>query len=188
MPAVVTDSRSTVATDPLRNFRFQVNINHQTPRGSRLVQLGFMTCDGLNLETQVVAYREGGMNATTQKMPGQTDFTPITLSTGKAPNKPNVAEWIEEIFSVIQGQGAQSPGGNFRTDIDIFVLQHPYTASNRVPIPLKYKVYNAWPSSLGNSGLDATGNALVLDQIVLQNEGWRMSIAKTYGTDAPTIT
>jgi phage tail-like protein len=185
MPAVVTDSRSNVQSDPLRNFRFQVNINHTTPRGSRLVQLGFMTCDGLNLETQVVAYREGGMNTTTQKMPGQSDFTPITLSTGKAPNKPQLWEWIEEIFSVVQGQGQQAPGGNFRTDVDIFVLQSPYTASNRVPIPLKYKVFNAWPSSMGNTGLDATGNAVILDQIVLQHEGWRPSMARSFGVDAP---
>lgn len=187
MPAVVTDSRSTVQTDPLRNFRYQVNINHTTPRGSRLVQLGFMTCDGINMETQVVAYREGGMNTTTQKMPGQSDYTPITLTTGIAPNKPHIWEWVEEIQAVVQGTGTSSPGGNFRADVDIFILQHPYTTSNRVPVPLKFKVFNCWPSSLGVSGLDATGNAAMLDQIVLQNEGWKPSYASGYGVDAPAV-
>lgn len=181
MPVVVSDSRSNITTDPLRNYRFQVNISHITPSGAQLIKLGFLTCDGLNLETQVVAYREGGMNTTTQKMPGQSDFTPITLTTGVIVNRPHVWEWIKEIFAVIQGTGPATT--NFRTSMQILVLAAPYT-SNPVPAPLKFNVYNAWPSSFGVSGLDGGGNAVLLEQMVLQHEGFEPFYASSWNGDA----
>jgi phage tail-like protein len=46
------------------------------------MSMGFMSASGLNITTEVIPYREGGMNTTTQKMPGQSDFAPITLSKG----------------------------------------------------------------------------------------------------------
>ncbi len=181
MTITVTDSRSNITTDPLRNYRFQVNIAHTTPSGQQLIKLGFMTCDGLNVETQVVAYREGGFNTTTQKMPGQSDFTPITLTTGVIVSRPHAWDWMEEIFAVIQGTGPVTR--NFRTTMQILVMSSPYTANN-VPTPLKFNVYNAWPSSFGVSGLDAGGNAVLLEQMVLQHEGWTPSYSTAWNTDA----
>lgn len=43
-----------------------------------------MAVSGLSITTEVIPYREGGMNTTTQKMPGQSDFSPLTLSRGLA--------------------------------------------------------------------------------------------------------
>jgi phage tail-like protein len=188
MPTVVQDSRSRSATDPLRNFRFQININHTTPQGDRLVQLGFSTLDGINLEIQPLAYREGGFNTTPQKMPGQADYSPLTLTRGQTLNVPHVWNWITEIQAVIQGTGQMISGSNFRSDVDIFVLEHPYTRDRtRVPIKVRYKVYNAWPSSMSVSGLDAGGNAVNMEQIILQHEGWVPSYADKGAYDAPAI-
>ena len=182
MPEIVHDSRSSIATDPLRNFRFLVKIPH-TPAGlkSSLITLGFMNCAGLSVETSVIAYRQGGMNTTPQKMPGQSEFTPITLSRGVVVKTPQASRWVQEIFSVIQGGGdyAPSKGKDFRTNIDIMVLAHPYTRDTRVPVKLRFKVYNAWPQSLGFSDLDAGGNAVLMEQMVIQHEGWKV----TYATD-----
>lgn len=183
MPQPVVDSRSSIATDPLRNFRFIVKIPHD-PAGAvnkSLVTLGFMNCAGLNVETSVIAYRQGGMNTTPQKMPGQSEFTPITLSRGVMVKTPQAFGWYQEIFSVIQGGGFYAPtkGKDFRTNIDIMVLAHPYTRDNNVPVKLRFKVFNAWPQSLGYSDLDAGGNAVMMEQMVLQHEGWKV----TYATD-----
>lgn len=68
--AKATPSIGHLATDPLRNFKFNVNIMH--PNLSGFASLGFMTVSGLNITTEVIPYREGGMNTTTQKMPGLT--------------------------------------------------------------------------------------------------------------------
>jgi phage tail-like protein len=191
MPETVKDSRSSIATDPLRNFRFIVNINHVTAGGNRkLIELGFMNCAGLNVETQVIAYRQGGYNLTPQKMPGQSEFTPITLSRGVMVNTPHAYEWVREIFSVIQGGGSYAPkkGKDFRSNIDISVLAHPYTLNNKVPVKLRFKVYNAWPGSISFSDLDAGGNGILMEQMVIQHEGWKPSYAADpYTSDAPTI-
>src|SRR3954470_21337742 len=132
-----------------QHYRFSAKADAQMRRVRSVDFVGRneVQCIEVSADSHLFVTKDCIPTKNTQKMPGQSDFTPLTLSSGKAPNKPQLWEWIEEIFSVVQGQGQQAPGGNFRTDVDIFVLQHPYTASNRVPIPLKYKVFNAWPSS-----------------------------------------
>lgn len=176
----VGDSRSSIATDPLRNFRFRVRINHRTAHyGDRFLTLGFMTCSGLSMETAVVAYREGHFNTTPQKMPGQTDFPPLTLSRGSMPKTPAALHWMDEIFIAIAGTGYGAPSKkeSFRSTINIDVMTHPTTKST-VPILLRFDVYNAWPSSLAYSDLDAGGNAVLMEQMVIQHEGWRPTYAK----------
>lgn len=185
MPAVVRDSRSSVKTDPLRNFRFQVNIRHNTKNGSMAARLGFMTVGGLSVETDLIAYRQGGMNTTTQKMPGQTNFPPLSLSRGMMVGTPDEYLWFKEVFSVVAGAGTgPNPANNndFRADIDIYILQHPYTKSTSVPVKAKYHVYNAWPQSLSYSDLDAGGNGLIMEGMVLQHEGFGL----VYAPDALT--
>lgn len=191
MPAVVSDSRSTIASDPLRNFKFLVNIQHTTAAGNKMVNLGFMSCSGLNVETQMIPYRQGGYNTTPQKMPGQSDFAPLTLSRGAMVNTPHAYQWVQEIFATVQGTGSFAPANSssdFRANIDILVLAHPWTGSTSVPVKARYKVYNAWPSSLGFSDLDAGGNSVLMEQMVLQHEGWRMAYAAdSYGTEAGAL-
>lgn len=179
MPATVRDSRSSVKTDPLRNFRFQVNINMQTSKGNMAARLGFMTVGGLSVETDLIAYRQGGFNTTTQKMPGQTNFPPLTLSRGMMVGFGDQYEWYKTIFSVIAGRGPARGAAptDFRADIDIFVLAHPWTRSTQVPVKAKYHVYNAWPQSLAYSDLDAGGNGLIMEQMVLQHEGFGLVYA-----------
>lgn len=190
MPETVRDSRSSIHTDPLRNFRFLVDIAHTTPTGRKLTQLGFMQCAGLNVETSVITYRQGGYNTTTQKMPGQSEFTPITLSRGAMVNTPHSYDWMNEIFSVIQGQGSYAPQkalDDFRCDMTIKVLAHPYTKPH-VPVKLRFRVFRAWPVSMGYSDLDAGGNAVLMEQMVIQHEGWRAAYATNeFDGEAPAI-
>jgi phage tail-like protein len=186
MAVVLPDSHSSIKTDPLRNFKFLVNIHHTLVNrngksGGSLATLGFMNCSGLNIETSVIAYREGGYNTTPQKMPGQSEFTPITLSRGVILGGPSSHKWMREIFSVVQGGGLFSlaDGRDFRSSIDIKVLAHPHTNQKNVGTPVKawFKVYNAWPASIGFSDLDAGGNAVFMEQMVLQHEGWNLAWA-----------
>ena len=152
-------------------------------------RLGFTTVSGLNVETETMAYREGGMNTTTQKMPGQTNFSPLTLSRGMMPGFNDSALWLKEIFDVIQGAGTGDLVGNgstnFRADIDIYLLAHPYTKSNKVPVKAAWKVYNAWPASLAYGDLDAGGNSIVMEQMVLQHEGWDVAYASDAFSSSP---
>lgn len=190
MPATVADSRSSVKTDPLRNFKFQVMINHNTSYGSMGARLGFMSVSGLSIETTPMQYRQGGFNTTPQQMPGQSAYSPITLSRGMMVGTPDQYAWFQEIFAVIQGTGPVDPssGRDFRTTIDIYLLAHPWPSGLSVPVKAKWRVYNAWPSGIAWGDLDAGGNAIVAEQMVIQHEGFGVSYASdAFNTDAPAL-
>lgn len=182
MAVVQTNSLSNIATDPLRNFKFKVTItpNVGSLNGTAL-QLGFMNVQGLNVQIDVIAYREGGFNTTTQKLPGQADFSPIVMSRGVVTGDTATLDWARQLFIVMQGTGTQTPGTNFRSTVDIQVLDHPVTSS---PVPVKFwaKVYNAWPTAVSWSDLDAGANALFINQLSLAHEGFSATIANGPGT------
>lgn len=176
--AKASPSIAHLATDPLRNFKFNVNIIHPFIQG--FTTMGFMTVSGLNITTEVIPYREGGMNTTTQKMPGQSDFAPITLSQGVAVGAGPMWQWVQELFTVMQGTGTGNPGQDFRATVDIMVLDHPVTTP-QVPVKAIYRVYNAWITSMAFSDLDAGANAVLMQQISLAHEGFDYKLAPTAG-------
>jgi phage tail-like protein len=131
-------------SDPLRNFRFQVGVQH--PGIQNFPRLGFMAVSGLAVSNEIIPYREGGNNTTTRKMPGQSDFGPISLTRGLMASPITVGapaigtneayRWLQQIFSVNSG-GSIGPGmdGNsttqdFRVRITIDVMAHPVTQGN----------------------------------------------------------
>lgn len=175
-------SMARIDSDPLRNFKFLVKMN--APGISQAwgaVHAGFMSVSGLNINTEVIPYREGGMNTTTQKMPGQSDFSPITFSRGLiitgtgsgVTNDPAMA-WQRRLFAVMQGTGTGAVGQDFRVNLDIKVLAHPVTNKTVEDTPVKahYRVYNAWPTSVAFGDLDAGANAIMTQQIVFAHEGF----------------
>jgi phage tail-like protein len=174
---ILRDSKSTIATDPIRSFKFQVNINHELPGMPagvpQLFWMGFMNMSGLGATTQTITYREGGDNTTLRKMPGQTDFPEITLGRGVIMYTAATWYWFKQLFFVNQGRGTSPAGSNFRADFDVLVLDHPVTQGN-TPAKLKFRIYNAWPSALSFSDFDAGGNAALIQQMTLQHEGWDM--------------
>ena len=193
--ASVTQSTSTsrLATDPLRNFKFAVSIAAPNA-GNAAIKIGFMSVSGLNITISVIAYRTGEMNTTTQKMPGQADFAPIVLTHGVAVGTPYELLWTKQLFQVMQGtdmttsagptqtgQFSNAPGSNFRTTVEIDILGHPVTGSI-APVLGIYMVYNAWPTVLSYSDLDAGANQLLIAQMTLAHEGWDFQL----GTDPTT--
>lgn len=175
MPGVTLhDSKSTIETDPIRNFKFQVNI----PKDGipDMIRLGFMSASGLAANTDMIPYREGGNNTTTRKMPGQTNFGPITLSRGMVMGTNQMWRWFTQIFYVIQGGGSGVAGNNFRTNMYINVLDHPVT-QGLTPIKARFLVYNAWPTVIAYSDFDAGGNGVMIEQLTLEHEGFKVEWA-----------
>lgn len=178
MAVAVKPSLAHIASDPLRNFKFNVQINH--PTIPNFARMGFMSVSGLNITTEVIPYRQGGYNTTTQKMPGQSDFAPITLSKGMAVGDTQMMDWMKQLFAVMQGTGTGAPGVEFRVTVDIQVLDHPVT-NGAAPIKAWFRVYNAWPTALAFSDLDAGANAIVIQQMTLAHEGFDFKLAKSVG-------
>lgn len=184
-------------SDPLRNFRFRVSINN--PDIPNIVNLGFMALSGLSVNHEVIPYREGGNNTTTRKMPGQSDFGPITCTRGMmsaplatggastlAAGRNEIYTWFTEIFSVNVGAGFGNGIRNFRVGVTIDVMEHPITQGNSAagvdqipPIKARFQVYNAWPMGLSYSDLEAGGNAVIIENLTLAHEGWQLLTATT---------
>lgn len=173
-------------SDPLRNFKFQVQINH--PNLTDLNHLGFMAVSGLQVSTEQIAYREGGLNTFTRKMPGQSDFPPVVMSRGMFVGNALLWDWFREIFYVGAGAGPVY-NNQFRASIIIRVLPHPSaTPPGGADAPVTqvpnagvaaWKLHNAWPLSMSFGDLDAGGNGIIMEQMTFAHEGLEFTIASS---------
>lgn len=180
---------SSIATDPIRNFKFLVDIELNNTTGTiphagnghntTLASLGFTSVSGLSITTESIPYRQGGYNTTVHQIPGQTTFTPITLQRGMLLGTSQPWEWMKMLFSVIAGKGNGDTAYTFRSTVDISVLHHPETVvvPNGSTVVQRFRVYNAWISSLSFSDLNAGDNNLVVEQMTLVHEGFDMKLA-----------
>ena len=206
MPTII-NNRSTLETDPIRNFRFLVTFKPLNgsdatwlANAPKKVTVGFTSVSGLSVTTDSIPYREGGYNTTVHQIPGQSSFSPLTLQRGVVLGTKQHWDWMRQLFATIQGgSGNASQVTNFRCDIEIAVLSHPIAGSgggNVVPgntggstsyddhVAMRFQVYNAWPTSVAYSDLNAGDNAILVEQISLVHEGFDVNWAPDLKTSA----
>lgn len=182
----------TVVSDPMRNFKFEV-IFHGVrnpagvPLSDNLGSIGFMSVSGLAMSTESIPYREGGYNTSPHKFPGQTDFSPVTMSNGAFRDKYALWYLQKAIYNYQIGQGTysnpSSPAADdfgFRMDIEIRLLRHPVTLDPVAQAGFGFDarvvewaayLYNAWPTSLAYSDLNAGDNSVLVQQVTFVHEG-----------------
>ncbi|MCC3766041.1 phage tail protein [Streptomyces sp. UNOC14_S4] len=174
-------SLASISTDPLRSFKFHVQISGPQSLQNAYPKLGFMAVSGLSMTTDVIAYRTGGNNVTTQKLPGQSDFSPITLSKGLCPGDQQLLDWMYQMFSVMQGVGqTYDTKTDFRATIDIMLIDHPVTTSTAA-VKAIWRVYNAWPTAISFGDLDAGQNMYSVHQMTFAHEGFDFKVAPKSG-------
>ena len=199
--ATVVNNRSTLLTDPIRNFRFLVTIKpHNITAGAVVlppVNYGFTSVSGLSVTTDSIPYREGGYNTTVHQIPGQTTFSPITLQRGVTIGTHNNWDWMRKLFRTVQGATENDIRQNFRADLEIQVLSHPiagvggvgdpYATPNNDHVTMRFNVYNAWITSIAYSDLNAGDNAIYVEQMTLVHEGFDLNWATNLEASAPTF-
>ena len=198
--ATIINNRGSLLTDPLRNFRFLVTFiplsggtNSPSSAVSALstgvsngIPVGFTSISGLAVTTDSIPYREGGYNTTVHQIPGQTTFAPVTLQRGVILGTKQNWEWMRNMFATVQGGGTRTAAQNFRCDLDIQVLSHPVPGANPEDAKpsdsdhtaMRFRVYNAWPTSVAYSDLNAGDNALFVEQMTLVHEGFDINWAE----------
>lgn len=193
---IVQNNFSSIATDPLRNFKFLVDIYKEDKAthphiSDKLATMGFTSVSGLSVTTESIPYRQGGYNTTVHQIPGQTTFTPITLQHGVLMGADGAWQWMQQLFSTIAGEGYGNAGNNFRARVKIRVLDHPVTTHNgsttggaRTPVKMVFNVHNAWITALSYSDLNAGDNALLVEQMTLVHEGFTMYMASAKAGDS----
>jgi phage tail-like protein len=145
--------------DPYKNFKFKVMWD------GRYVA-GISKCSALKRTTEVVTHREGGDPSMSRQSPGRTTWEPITLERGVT-HDVEFEKWANKVWNFGAKEGSESSLADFRKDIIIDVFNE---AGQKV---LSYQVYRCWVSEFQSiPDLDANANAVAIEHIKLQNEGW----------------
>lgn len=176
---------SSLKTDPVRNFKFLVNIPHKINSPGQEIQnfaIGFTAVSGLSITTNSIPYRQGGYNTTVQQIPGQSTFSPVTFQRGMLLGTKQEWEWMKQLFSTLVGQGNSASGNTngFRADhIDIYVLRHPNADTAASDSVANIRLYNAWPTAVSFSDLNAGDNAFIVSQMTLVHEGFDLNVGSS---------
>lgn len=154
--------------DPYRNFKFRVKWDGQYVAGVNKVST-------LKKTTEMVEWREGGDPSHSRKLPGKTSYEAITLEQGLT-HDATFEEWAN-LVNNFQGDALMSLK-NFRKDVTIEV----YNLQGQ--LALAYNVFRCWVSEYQTlPELDASGNAVMIRMIKLENEGWERDVAVTEPTE-----
>ncbi len=114
----------------------------------------------------MVEHREGGDPSTSRKSPCRTKFEAITLERGVT-HDPEFEKWANKVWNYGSGLGSEVSLKDFRKDIIIEM----YNEAGQLAIA--YKVFRCWVSDFqALPDLDANANAVAIQSIKLENEGW----------------
>jgi phage tail-like protein len=145
--------------DPYKNFKFRVKWD------GRYVA-GVSKCTALKRTTEVVKHREGGDPSSSRKSPGRTEYEAITLERGVTHDK-EFEQWANRVWNYGSGLGAEVSLKDFRKEVYLEV----YNESGQLAIA--YKIFRCWVSEYqAQADLDANANAVLIQHIKLENEGW----------------
>src|SRR5687767_3113291 len=145
--------------DPYKNFKFRLSWD-----GRFVAGVSKMTA--LKRTTEVVKHRHGGDPSSSRKSPGRTEWEAITLERGVT-HDPEFEAWASRVWILGAGLGAEVSLKDFRKDIQIEVYNE---AGQTV---LAYNVFRCWVSEYqALPDLDANANAVAIQHIKLENEGW----------------
>jgi phage tail-like protein len=145
--------------DPYKNFKFRVSWDGRYVAGVSKV-------GALKRSTEVVEHREGGDPSTSRKSPGRTKYEPITLERGVT-HDPEFEKWANKVWNYGSGLGAEVSLKDFRKDVIIEMC------NEAGQVALAFKVYRCWVSDFqALPDLDANANAVAIQSIKLENEGW----------------
>jgi len=145
--------------DPYKNFKFRVKWdNHYVA--------GLSKCSALKRTTEVVEHRAGGDPSTSHKSPGRTKYEAITLERGVT-HDVDFEQWANKVWNFGSGLGKEVSLKDFRKDL----ILEMYNEAGQLVIA--YKIYRCWVSEFQSlPDLDANANAVAIQHIKLENEGW----------------
>jgi phage tail-like protein len=145
--------------DPYKNFKFRVRWDGRYVAGVSKV-------GALKRTTEVVKHRDGGDPSSSRKSPGRSEYEAVTLERGVT-HDPEFERWANKVWNYGSGLGAEVSLKDFRKDVIIEF----YNEAGQLAIA--YKVYRCWVSEFtAQPDLDANANAVAIQSIKLENEGW----------------
>jgi len=132
--------------DPIRNFRFNIEIDGIT-------DAGFSEASGFDSTSDVIEYREDKDPPHVRKIPGLTKFGDITLKWGLTDDK-RLFDWRQDI---IDGKVTRKT---------VYIIAFDEAGDEKV----RWQCDNAWPSKLDPADFTAKGNDLAINTLTISCE------------------
>jgi phage tail-like protein len=152
--------------DPYKNFKFRV-------KWDGIYVAGVSKVGAFKRTTEVVKHREGGDPSSSRKSPGRSEYEAITLERGVTHDKA-FEQWANKVWNFGAGLGQEVSLKDFRKDIIIEV----YNEAGQ--LVLAYNVLRCWPSEYqALPEFDANANAVAIQTLKLENEGWERDTSVT---------
>ena len=135
-----------IRPDPYRAYRFLVEIGGNE-------QGGFQMVSGLERETKIESYREGGINHFEHQLAVLTTYPPLTLKRGLV--DPALWLWHQDVIN----------GDIKRQTISVILLDEVGAEAWR------WVVVDAYPAKWSGLELDAMANAIAAESIAFVHHG-----------------
>ncbi len=135
--------------DPLRNFRFRLEIDG-------IQQAGFSEVTIADTTTDVVEYREGNEVTHSRKLSGLTKYANVTLKWGMTDSL-ELEKWQDDVI-------ATGSVGN-RKKVVVIVVDE--TGADKA----RFVISEAWPIKYTPGALNGKGNDVLIESMELANEG-----------------
>ncbi len=137
--------------DPWLSSHFYVEIGG-------VIQAGFQECSGLQVQTEVFEYKEGGQNEYVVKLPGRSSFANITLKWGMCDSHA-LWDWYEKVLT----------GSVERKSVSIVLYDSEQNEVRR------WDLQNAFPVKWVGPGFNASTNAVSIETLELAYHGFHAS-------------
>jgi phage tail-like protein len=145
--------------DPYKNFKFRIKWDGKYVAGISKVS-------SLKRTTEPIEHREGGDPSTSRKSPGRTKYEAITLERGITHDL-EFEKWANKVWNLNEKPETEVSLKDFRKDIMLEVYNE---AGQKV---IAYNIYRCWVSEFqALPDFDANANAIAIEHIKLENEGW----------------
>jgi phage tail-like protein len=133
---------------PLPKFHFQAEWGG--------VRIGFTEISGLDVETEVIEFRDGASKEySKRKMPGLQKFPNVTMKRGVFASDNEYYKWWNTVaLNTIE-----------RRDVTVSLLNEKHE-----PV-MVWKIKNAWPAKIASTDLKADGNEIAIESIELAHDG-----------------
>jgi phage tail-like protein len=159
-------SVNTSRFDPYKNYRFLVYFGESTEPVAGVSKVG-----GLKRSSDVIDYKEGG-NAVTLKGIGRTKYEPVTLERGVTHDS-DFEAWANASQLLQKGVAVTRPA-ELRRSVRIALLNE-----GGQPVQ-QYILHRCWVSEFhALPDLDAGGNAIAIEHLKIENEGWERDLMVT---------
>lgn len=139
--------------DPYGSYNYEVEINGISQDGAS-VKGSFSEVSGLEVEMEVIEYRNGSEDITVRKLPGLKKFTNVTLKRGIIGDL-TFWNWILAAMN----------GSAQRADMSIILLDE-----NRKAV-MRWNFIRAWPCKWKGPVLIAKGKEVAIETLEICHEG-----------------